>query len=137
MALRAEDRAYCHNCELLVCPAARLAHAEHNLQIGLSDDEMNNPTTIIKPLSNVKKEAQYLFSKKATVQITNMLVKAKANQVLCIGAPRIHEYITQNYQHKMSSLLLDFDARFVSAEYKIQIYKVIWNNKSICKNNQI
>lgn len=109
-----ERRAYCHRCSMLVLSAERDKHADHDMQVGLTDEQVNNPTTILKPLSNVKKEAQYLFSTKATIDITNMLLKAGAEQVLCIGAPRIHEYINQNFAHKISSLLMDFDGRFVS-----------------------
>lgn len=75
---------------------------------------MHHPTELLEPLDNAKKEAQYLFSKKSTQDIVNMLLKLGAKQVLCIGTPRIHEYITECHIDEMSSLLLDFDGRFVS-----------------------
>ncbi|XP_043274196.1 rRNA N6-adenosine-methyltransferase ZCCHC4 [Venturia canescens] len=112
MAEIPEKRAYCHNCNKLVMFSERPLHSEHEMLKGLTDEEMKNPSKILKPLSNAKKEAQYLFSDKTTTDLVKLLEKAGAKQVLCIGAPRIHEYITQNLEHKMSSLLLDFDARF-------------------------
>lgn len=122
-----EKRAYCHNCNKLVMFSERPLHAEHEMLTKLTDEEMHNPSKILKPLANVKKEAQYLFSDKATIDLVKMLDKAGAKQILCIGVPRLHEYIMQNMEHKMSSLLLDFDARFVSYfnhELETKGYKV-------------
>ena len=75
---------------------------------------MKHPTEILKPIENSKQEAQYFFTKQTTEDIVNILVKLGATQILCIGTPKIHEYILENYEDTISSLLLDFDGRFVS-----------------------
>ncbi|XP_024945058.1 zinc finger CCHC domain-containing protein 4 [Cephus cinctus] len=112
MVVSPEKRAYCHNCEKLIFMSEITKHNEHLLTKELTDTQMNNPTTFLKPLTNAKKEAQYLFSEKSVNDIMNILLNMNADQVLCIGAPRIHEHICANYPNKISSLLLDFDGRF-------------------------
>lgn len=107
-------RAYCHKCEKLLLISEKEKHIDHDITENLSDYQMTHPSEILKPLENSKKEAQYLFSKKAVTDIIDLLKNLNAESVLCIGTPRIHEYITQNLEGKMSSLLLDFDGRFVS-----------------------
>ncbi|XP_015116387.1 rRNA N6-adenosine-methyltransferase ZCCHC4 [Diachasma alloeum] len=108
---RPENRGYCHTCGRLYFVNEIAKHKDHELTTGVTDDQLKNPTKILKPLSNPKKEAQYLFSEKATAEVVDLLIKAGAKHILCIGAPRIHEYITQNHE-KMTSLLLDFDGRY-------------------------
>lgn len=112
MAQSPEARCYCHDCEKLIFATAKSKHDTHKITEHLTDYQMTHPTEILKPLENAKKEAQYLFSKKSVEDITNMLVKLGAKQVLCIGTPRIHEYITENLGDQISSVLLDFDGRF-------------------------
>ncbi|XP_014600984.1 PREDICTED: zinc finger CCHC domain-containing protein 4 [Polistes canadensis] len=107
-----ENRSYCHNCERLILVHERDKHSDHKMTIGLTDYQMHHPTELLKPLENSKKEAQYLFSKKSVQDIINMLLELKAKQVLCIGAPRIHEYISLNLVNQIWSLLLDIDGRF-------------------------
>ncbi|CAD6226802.1 GSCOCG00005920001-RA-CDS [Cotesia congregata] len=107
-----ERRAYCHTCEKLISVNEISKHPEHEVVKNISNDQMYNPTTLLKPRTDSKKEAQYLFSKKATSEIVDLLINLGAKHVLCIGAPRIHEHISQNHEDKLSSLLLDFDGRF-------------------------
>ncbi|KAL6445537.1 hypothetical protein ACFW04_000824 [Cataglyphis niger] len=106
------QRCYCHDCERLIFSSEKDKHIDHDITENLTDHQLHHPTELLKPLDNAKKEAQYLFSKKSTEDITKMLLKLGAKQILCIGTPRIHEYITEHYVDKMSSLLLDFDGRF-------------------------
>lgn len=112
-------RCYCHNCERLIFSPEKDKHVDHDITENLTDHQLHHPTELLKPLDNAKKEAQYLFSKKSTEDITKMLLKLGAKQILCIGTPRIHEYITEHYIDKMSSLLLDFDGRFVSIKSRL------------------
>lgn len=115
--IRAESaarRRYCHDCEKLFLSSVRDEHNGHEVTENLTDRQMDHPTELLKPLGNAKKEAQYLFSKKSTEDVTSMLLKLGAKQVLCIGTPRLHEYICERHTDKMSSLLLDLDGRFVS-----------------------
>lgn len=115
----AAKRCYCHDCEKLFLISEKNKHNNHKVTENLTDYQMHHPTELLKPLNNVKKEAQYLFSKKSTEDIINMLLKLGAKQVLCVGTPRIHEYILEHHIDKISSLLLDFDGRFVSIFRKI------------------
>ncbi|XP_034940020.1 rRNA N6-adenosine-methyltransferase ZCCHC4 [Chelonus insularis] len=107
-----DKRLYCHTCEELLSSNDSHKHTNHELTFNLTDDQMMNPTTFLRPLSDAKKEAQYLFSTKATVDIVDMILNQGIKHVLCIGAPRIHEFLTQHYKEQVSSLLLDFDKRF-------------------------
>ena len=115
MALPPENRCYCHTCEKLIQNTEENMankHKDHDIKEGLTDYEMKHPTEILKALENTKQEAQYFFTKKSTEDITNMLVELGAKQVLCIGTPKIHEHLLDQYEDKISSLLLDFDGRF-------------------------
>ncbi|KAI4495714.1 hypothetical protein M0802_008337 [Mischocyttarus mexicanus] len=114
LATNPDNRSYCHDCERLIFIHEKDKHSDHKMTVGLTDYQMYHPTEVLKPLENSKKEAQYLFSQKSVQDIINMLLELKAKQVICIGAPRIHEYISQNFNDQMSSLLLDMDGRFVS-----------------------
>ncbi|XP_011303418.1 zinc finger CCHC domain-containing protein 4 [Fopius arisanus] len=108
---RPENRGFCHTCGRLVFIGEIHKHKDHDSITGITNEELKNPTKILKPLSNPKKEAQYMFSEKATADVVDLLIKAGAKHVLCIGAPRIHEYISKNHE-EMTSLLLDFDGRY-------------------------
>ncbi|XP_015176615.1 PREDICTED: zinc finger CCHC domain-containing protein 4 [Polistes dominula] len=112
LATSPENRSYCHSCERLVLIHERDKHSDHTMTVGLTDHQMYRPTELLKPLENSKKEAQYLFSHKSVQDIVTMLLELKAKQVLCIGAPRIHEYISQIFSDQIWSLLLDIDGRF-------------------------
>ena len=114
LAENSTKRAYCYTCEKLFSTSQKQKHNDHEIIEDISDYLMTHPSELLKPLENSKKEAQYLFSKAAVQDIVNLLTDLNAESVLCIGTPRIHEYITENLQEKMSSLLLDFDGRFVS-----------------------
>ncbi|CAK9824439.1 rRNA N6-adenosine-methyltransferase ZCCHC4 [Anthophora retusa] len=115
MAAPSDRRCYCYTCEQLICKTEidnTSKHKNHDIKIGLTDYEMTHPTEILKPLENSRQEAQYFFTKKSTEDIVNILLKLGAKQVLCIGTPKIHEYILEKHEDKVSSLLLDFDGRF-------------------------
>lgn len=114
-------RCYCHYCEKLFLSSEKNEHSNHEITENLTDYQLHHPTEFLKSLGNAKKEAQYLFSKKTTEDIINMLLRLKAKQVLCIGTPRIYEYISEYHTDKMSPLLLDFDGRFVSILKKKRI----------------
>lgn len=112
-----ENRCYCYTCEQLISKTEKdmmINHKNHDIKEGLTDYEMKHPTEILKPLENSRQEAQYFFTKQSTEDLVNILVKLKAKQILCIGTPKIHEYILEHHEDTLSSLLLDFDGRFVS-----------------------
>lgn len=114
VALQETLRSYCQDCDALIAPEDRGKHKEHKTISGISDRQMTHPSELLKPLDNAKKEAQYLFSSKSTEFIVNCLLQLGAKKVLCVGAPRIHEYLMEKHEDSVSSFLLDFDGRFVS-----------------------
>lgn len=60
------DRSYCHTCHtfLVKMPneVIRDKHKNHAIQKGITDEQIQRPTTFLRSLSNDKKEAQYFFS---------------------------------------------------------------------------
>lgn len=127
-AVSPTNRCYCHTCEKLIFVSEKEKHTDHEITENLTDYQLRHPTELLKVLDDAKKEAQYFFSMKSTKDITDMLLKLGAKQILCIGTPRIHEYITEFHANKMSSLLLDFDGRFVS---RFNNYKILQTKKYI------
>ncbi|CAL7937905.1 unnamed protein product [Xylocopa violacea] len=110
-----DRRLYCFTCDQLLLKSEGYAldkHENHHLKEGLTDYQMKHPTEILKPLENSRQEAQYFFTKQSTEDIVNILAKLGAKQLLCIGTPKIHEYILENHEDEISSLLLDLDGRF-------------------------
>lgn len=128
MSVPPESRCYCYTCEQLISKTEKdvmKKHKNHDIREGLTDYQIRHPTEILKPLENSRQEAQYFFTKQSTEDIANILVKLGAKQILCIGTPKIHEYILENHEDTMSTLLLDFDGRFVS----------LLRNLSFCGSN--
>eukprot|EP00050_Salpingoeca_kvevrii_P008931 m.305978 g.305978 ORF g.305978 m.305978 type:complete len:500 (+) comp18391_c0_seq1:33-1532(+) len=77
------------------------------------------PTALLAPLDNDKKNAQYLFAAESVNTTLTIFRKLKLRNILCIGAPRIHEAVQvqrlerENFDgEEMDSFLLDLDARF-------------------------
>lgn len=117
MSASPENRCYCYTCEQLISKTEKdmtNKHKNHDIKEGLTDYQLKHPTEILRPLENSRQEAQYFFTKQSTEDIVNILLKLRAKQILCICTPKIHEYILENYENTMSTLLLDFDGRFVS-----------------------
>ncbi|KAJ1525178.1 hypothetical protein ONE63_010010 [Megalurothrips usitatus] len=110
--LPAADRGYCHTCDSLLLPEERVDHASHDLTKAVTNHQLSHPSEILKPLESAKKEAQYLFARKSTQAIVEMLRSAGIRNVVCVGAPRIHECIRNAYSSDMCSILLDFDHRY-------------------------
>ena len=118
MSASPENRCYCYTCEQLISKIEKdmmNKHKNHDIKEGLTNYQLRHPTEILKPLENSRQEAQYFFTKQSTEDIVNILLKLKARQILCICTPKIHEYILENYETTMSTLLLDFDGRIVSS----------------------
>ncbi|KAG8232800.1 hypothetical protein J437_LFUL007954 [Ladona fulva] len=109
-----KKRAYCHTCKCLFNLKRKEKHKNHQVVEGVSNDQMRNPSKFLKPLQCSKKEAQFMFSDKTIKLICDVLTGIDVTFVLCIGTPRIHEYILEECKDKMSSLLLDIDERYVS-----------------------
>ncbi|XP_033125599.1 rRNA N6-adenosine-methyltransferase ZCCHC4-like [Anneissia japonica] len=109
-----KQRIFCKSCYKLMLPAEKLKHnSKHDLQVGLTSDQLCRPSQLLSPLENNSTNAQYLFSEKATKFILDTIQHMRYDRVLCVGAPRIHEAIQNDGGHKLDSLLLDIDHRYV------------------------
>ncbi|XP_022917027.2 rRNA N(6)-adenosine-methyltransferase ZCCHC4 [Onthophagus taurus] len=103
-------RRYCLKCNRFILEKFLKKHNKHDL-INISDELLSKPSYIFKPLDNNRKEAQYLFSPSTITMIINVLKDLNVKNVLCVGTPRIHEFILTGNLNK-NSLLLDFDKRY-------------------------
>ncbi|XP_030758764.1 rRNA N6-adenosine-methyltransferase ZCCHC4 [Sitophilus oryzae] len=109
-ALQPEKRIFCQTCSIFLLKNVE-KHQDHLLLKIISNYQLDHPSEILQPLDNPKKEAQYLFSNKSTECIINIFRNLKYKFVICIGTPRIHEYIQANCED-MDSILLDIDKRY-------------------------
>jgi hypothetical protein len=109
--LREGDRKLCRSCGLLIFPDEYSQHLEHQVQSILTDKDLQHPTRLLPPLDNSKKEAQYLFKESTVKFLAETITKLGYKKVLCIGAPRVFEYLTNN-EKALKPLLLDIDFRY-------------------------
>jgi len=68
---------------------------------------------LFRPLQASKSESQYFFTENTNEMLTNMFHSVGTTNVICVGAPTVHERISYNVP-EMSSVLLDIDHRYVS-----------------------
>lgn len=103
---------YCHTCNTFDFSAGK--HMGHNFITNLTDYQLTHPSEILPPLDDAKKEAQFLFAQSSVEILVDILQKLNYKNVLCIGTPRIHEYIQSNWKNmdSLDSLLLDIDDRY-------------------------
>ncbi|GLH02854.1 Zinc finger CCHC domain-containing protein 4 [Gryllus bimaculatus] len=102
---------YCHTCNKFLKNCNGGEHADHNVNVNISLHQIMHPTEMLKPLECDKREAQYLFSRASVKALINIALHNNINSVICIGAPRIHEYI-KTTQVDIRSILLDLDKRY-------------------------
>ncbi|KAJ8932230.1 hypothetical protein NQ314_014823 [Rhamnusium bicolor] len=109
--LSPERRIYCHICSEFVLENFENKHTNHSSLKGISNYQLDHPSEILPALEDTKKEAQYLFSKASIETLVNIFKTLGYKNVICIGTPRIHEYIRSSCED-MNSILLDIDCRF-------------------------
>lgn len=71
------QRCYCHTCAVFVAPSLTADHNGHEVQRGMSDEQLARPTTFLKPLSNDKREAQYFFDEASLKCFANIFRRLK------------------------------------------------------------
>ncbi|CAG9865183.1 unnamed protein product [Phyllotreta striolata] len=103
-------RWFCNNCNKLSCEEEP-KHLSHSVVKYLSLSDLEHPSKILPPLDDSKKEAQYHFSDLSVRDILRIFMRLGYRNVICIGAPRIHECIKNNHPN-LSSILLDIDKRY-------------------------
>ncbi|ERL95119.1 rRNA N6-adenosine-methyltransferase ZCCHC4 isoform X1 [Dendroctonus ponderosae] len=109
-ALPAPKRSFCNTCSKFIIED-ECKHAEHSIISDITDNQLSHPSELLPPLVNAKKEAQYLFSKESVKFLVDTFLSLNYKYVICIGTPRIHEYI-QSSVKGLSSILLDIDRRY-------------------------
>lgn len=71
----------------------------------------------MKPIEETKGESQYYFSDSTIKQFLSFFMEMKQGAVLCVGCPRLHEYISNYENASLKSMLLDIDFRYVSFSF--------------------
>ena len=89
-------------------------HSECNVLPNLTLHQLTYPTEVIIPKVDSKMHAQYFFSKPTLDDLLSIITRLKINRVLCIGTPRIHEFIVNKFKDQITSILLDLDKNYVS-----------------------
>ena len=100
---------FCIDCDLLVLK--NQDHRNHKVMNNLTKDSLKRPSLLLKTLLSNNSEAQYFFTDSCVQFIVNLINDRKYKHVICIGTPRLHEYI-QNENFKIQSILLDIDYRY-------------------------
>lgn len=101
---------FCQNCGTL---SSESQPCEGHRITCLTKEDLQNPSKILAPLSNNKKEAQYFFSKSSASFLTDTLVGDGCHHILFIGTPTIFEQVNKN-SPEIRTLFLDIDFRYLS-----------------------
>lgn len=104
---------YCYSCNCFFNESDN-NHKQCRALSNLSQYQLTHPTEILLPKVDSKTHAQYFFSKSTVNDIMLMLTRLKISKILCVGAPRIHEFVVNNYRNEIKSILLDIDKNYVS-----------------------
>ncbi|XP_055373028.1 rRNA N6-adenosine-methyltransferase ZCCHC4, partial [Condylostylus longicornis] len=104
---------YCHQCNVIFHVHINSKSHQNHESIRIASDLWKTPTKFLRPFSDDKAQAQYFFKDNTLNFLGLMLKKLHISKVVCIGAPRLHEYLKQKYDiFKIESILLDLDHRF-------------------------
>lgn len=105
---------YCYTCEELFDNSECEKHTDCKTIQNLSEYDLRHPTKILTPKEDSKTHAQYFFTDDTVKNIILLLKRLGTKRILCIGAPRIHEYILNECKGEFQSMLLDIDIKYVS-----------------------
>ncbi|XP_055620372.1 rRNA N6-adenosine-methyltransferase ZCCHC4 isoform X2 [Toxorhynchites rutilus septentrionalis] len=106
----ASQKMYCITCQKLLLKSDLSYHKNHRVYDELDEETLKEPTRVLLPLSRDGNEAQYFFTDSALHCFESIFRHLMITKVLCVGAPRLHEYLST--KTNISSLLLDIDERF-------------------------
>lgn len=106
------ERRFCQeiDCSLFVMPNEISAHANHHIIQSITDAQMKRPTELLQLIVDPKSNAQFIFEDKSADFLVTSLEHLGFHNVICIGAPKIHERLHSH--SKFKSYLLDIDFRF-------------------------
>ncbi|CAJ0948228.1 unnamed protein product [Ranitomeya imitator] len=115
IALPLAKRKFCRDCQQLLLESDWQQHRGHHLLGDVSVSQMKRPSQLLHPLENKKSNAQYLFTDRSCAFILDAVTGLGCNRVLCVGTPRLHEWIrlksSEDSKPKVKSVLLDIDYR--------------------------
>uniref|UniRef100_A0A2S2QQ38 Zinc finger CCHC domain-containing protein 4 n=1 Tax=Sipha flava TaxID=143950 RepID=A0A2S2QQ38_9HEMI len=112
--LNPEERCYCQNCGKLFSKTQKDLHIDHSEMLieNIDDFKLSHPSQLFRPLQESKSESQYFFTENTIEMLTKMFHCVGTTNVICIGAPTIHERILHSIP-SISSILLDIDHRYL------------------------
>lgn len=122
------ERSYCQSCNQLLLPKEHKKHKDHGVTCGISDKNLASPSHFIAPLEKKQTFAQYLFNDSTVDFFLKTFQRLGFKNLVCIGAPRIHEAIQSKESHNlkgMDSLLLDLDHRY--AQFNDETHFIHYN----------
>lgn len=105
------QRIYCKPCGIFIKSIE--SHEAHAVVRSVSDEFLNEPSIYLQQLDNDKINAQYFFDESTLGFLCSIFEGLKLIKIVCMGAPRLHEYIKAR-KPNMKSILLDIDSRFKS-----------------------
>jgi len=103
-----DKRLFCITCDDFIANSQN-SHRSHKIK-KVSDEDLQNPSLFLPQLNNDKINAQYFFDNSTLNFIDSIFDGLQLDHIICIGAPRLHDYIRNRGNKK--SLLLDIDKRF-------------------------
>ncbi|XP_067928630.1 rRNA N6-adenosine-methyltransferase ZCCHC4-like isoform X2 [Watersipora subatra] len=78
----------------------------------LSTEEFHYPSRWLRPKESNQTNAQYFFSPEVIEFLGAIILQNKADRVLCVGVPSVHEHVKRDATMTgLSSFLLDIDVR--------------------------
>lgn len=105
-----DQRLFCITCDDFTANS-QSTHKSHKIK-QVCDDNLKNPSLFLPQLNNDKVNAQYFFDNSTLNFIDSVLDSLQLDHIICIGAPRLHDFIRNGKGKK--SLLMDIDKRFQS-----------------------
>ncbi|KAL0276919.1 UNVERIFIED_CONTAM: hypothetical protein PYX00_004381 [Menopon gallinae] len=103
---------YCYTCEELFESSDSDKHKDCKTIQNLTEYDLRHPTEILTPKEDSKTHAQYFFTNDTVKNIVLVLSRLGMERILCIGAPRIHEYVLNECKDEFQSMLLDIDLKY-------------------------
>jgi len=82
---------------------------------------------LFRPLQESKSESQYFFTENTIEMLIKMFRSVGTTNIICIGAPTIHERILCDVP-EMNSILLDIDHRYVCEIMFLLLYDLTVKN---------
>lgn len=102
---------FCFNCQKIFLPLKAGPHENHTTKL-IDKDFLAQPSLFLTQLDNDKFNAQYFFDDPTLKFIVSMFEDLQLSQIICIGTPRLHEFIRAHKNGEIKSLLMDIDNRF-------------------------